>query len=70
MKSQFEQFIDKALKSPEKLETSSSSNGYLNHQTQKVIQSSKRGLKIASNFIKMGIAATIIVNIGITSPMV
>lgn len=60
MKSQFEQFIDEALKSPEKLETKTPSNEYLNYQTQKIIQSSKKRLKIASNFIKMGIAATII----------
>lgn len=60
MKSKFENFINEVLKSPEKVEIQRSSNEYLNYQTQKVIASSKKGLKIASNFIKMGIAATII----------
>ena len=60
MKSQFEQFIQEALKSHEKVEIQRSSNEYLNYQTEKAIQNSKKGLKIASSFIKMGIAATII----------
>jgi hypothetical protein len=60
MKSKFEQFISEVLKSPEKVEIQHSSNEYLNYQTEKAIQTTKSGLKIASSFIKMGIAAAII----------
>lgn len=60
MNTQFEQFIKKASQSPEDVQIIQSSNKYLNYQTKLAIVASKKRMKLASNFIKMGITATLI----------